>query len=210
MNKELMSNMIGSVVKINRGGPEARTGLLLAAGDDYFVLQTKEEGVLYYASIHVKSMTLNAKQGIDFESDTSETPEWSSAADFTSMLSGLKHQWVSINRGGPEKHEGVLEDANSEFITLILNEEVIRLATYHVKSVAVLVKKKEEEKTEEAQNNNSASEQTKEENTSDSNKEADNSKESNSSKNSSRSRNSKNRSTKNVDMYYYEMQGLNF
>jgi spore coat protein B len=141
MNKVLMSSMVGKVVNINRGGPEARTGLLLSAGEDYFVLQTKEEGVLYITSRHVNSISENTKQGIDFDRNVSESLVWSRAADFTSMLGDLKHQWVTINRGDPEKIEGVLDDANDDYITLILNEEVIHLASYYVKSVAILDKK---------------------------------------------------------------------
>jgi spore coat protein B len=203
MNKVLMSSMVGKVVKINRGGPEARTGLLLSSGDDYFVLQTKEEGILYIASQHVKSLTENAKQGIDFESDGSESLVWSSAVDFTSMLGELKHQWVTINRGGPEKIEGVLEDANGDYITLILKEEVIRLASYHVKSVAVSVKKKEEEKEEEKNSEDSGE-------SSDSNQ---SSSENKSNKNSSNSKNSKNSNSdnkRNLNRYYYEIEALDF
>jgi spore coat protein B len=196
MNKVLMSSMVGKVVKINRGGPEARTGLLLSTGEDYFVLQTKEEGVLYFTSRHVKSITENTKQGIDFESEGSESLVWSSAADFTSMLGDLKHQWVTINRGGPEKIEGVLDDANDDYITLILNEEVIRLASYHVKSVAILVKKKEEEKAEDNQSSNS-------------NQSSSENKSNNSSKNSN-SKNSNKKNTKNQNRYYYEIESMDF
>jgi spore coat protein B len=193
--------MVGKVVKINRGGSEARTGLLLSAGDDYFVLQTKEEGILYIASQHVKSITENAKQGIDFVSEGSESLVWSSAVDFTSMLGELKHQWVTINRGGPEKIEGVLEDANGDYITLILKEEVIRLASYHVKSVAVSVKKKEEEKEEENKSEDSGessnSKQSSSENKSNSNK--------------GNSKNSKDSSkNSNLNRYYYEIEALDF
>jgi spore coat protein B len=198
MNKVLMSSLIGKVVKINRGGPEARTGLLLSAGEDYFVLQTKEEGVLYFTSRHVKSITENTKQGIEFESEGAESLVWSSAADFTSMLGDLKHQWVTINRGGPEKIEGVLDDANDEYITLILNEEVIRLASYHVKSVAILVKKKEEEKAEDNAENNQSS---------DSNQSSSENKSNNNSQNS---KNSNKKNAKNTNRYYYEIEAMDF
>ncbi|MBH9966681.1 hypothetical protein ACKA06_13165 [Rossellomorea oryzaecorticis] len=196
MNKVLMSSMVGKVVKINRGGPEARTGLLLSSGDDYFVLQTKEDGILYIASQHVKSITENAKQGIDFESEGSESLVWSSAVDFTSMLGELKHQWVTINRGGPEKIEGVLEDANGDYITLILKEEVIRLASYHVKSVAVSVKKKEENKSEDSGESSDSNQSSSE------NKSNNNSGNSKNSKNSSKNRN--------LNRYYYEIEALDF
>jgi spore coat protein B len=199
MNKLLMSSMVGKVVKINRGGPEARTGLLLSAGDDYFVLQTKEEGILYIASQHVKSITENTKQGIDFESEGSESLVWSGAVDFTSMLGDLKHQWVTINRGGPEKIEGVLEDANGDYITLILNEEVIRLASYHVKSVAVSVKKKEEEKEDKSEDSAESS---------DSNQSSSENKSNNNSSNSKNSKNS--RKNSNLNRYYYEIEALDF
>lgn len=203
MNKVLMSSMVGKVVKINRGGPEARTGLLLSSGDDYFVLQTKEDGILYIASQHVKSITENAKQGIDFESEGSESLVWSSAVDFTSMLGELKHQWVTINRGGPEKIEGVLEDANGDYITLILKEEVIRLASYHVKSVAVSVKKKEEEKEENKSEDSGESSNSKQSS-------SENKSNSNNSGNSKNSKNSNSDNKRNLNRYYYEIEALDF
>ena len=42
---------------------------------------------------------------------------------------------MKINRGGPEKVEGILQDVSCDFVTLIVKEEVILIAIKHIKSV---------------------------------------------------------------------------
>lgn len=61
MNKELMGSLLNKVIKIDRGGPESRVGLLIGVEDDYIALLTKEDGVIYYHLHHIKSVTENAK-----------------------------------------------------------------------------------------------------------------------------------------------------
>ena len=57
--------------------------------------------------------------------------------DFEKLLQSFKYHWVKINRGGPEKVEGILQDVSCEFVTLIVKEEVILVAVPHIKSVTV-------------------------------------------------------------------------
>ena len=42
---------------------------------------------------------------------------------------------MKINRGGPEKVEGILQDVSCDFVTLIVKEEIILIAIKHIKSV---------------------------------------------------------------------------
>ena len=149
MNQELLTSLVGKDVKVNRGGPESRTGRLLHGGADHFALLTEKDGVVYFNASHVKSISQNSrKEEVAFE-DTTEELDYLKEDLFTTLLSSLKYQWVGINRGGPEKLEGVLEDVNEDFVTLVLSEEVVRLATFHIKSISygVTVNKEEEEKT---------------------------------------------------------------
>lgn len=44
MNKELMGSLLNKVIKIDRGGPESRVGLLIGVEDDYIALLTKGWG----------------------------------------------------------------------------------------------------------------------------------------------------------------------
>ncbi|UYY98163.1 hypothetical protein OJ967_22595 [Peribacillus frigoritolerans] len=156
MNKEWLTNLVGKVLKVDRGGPESRTGLLLGVYDDHLSILTEQEGVIYYKTDHIKSITENVKKGFQFQLEIPEDFTFKTAATFKGLLDDLRNQWVNINRGGPEKLEGVLHDINDEFVTLILNEEVIRLSMFHIRSIsygARVEKQKEDEKSEKNKNN---------------------------------------------------------
>ncbi|WP_205688839.1 hypothetical protein [Bacillus sp. BHET2] len=143
MNKELMTSLVGKVLKVNRGGPESRMGKLLYGGDDHFALLTEKDGVVYYNSAHVKSISQNSKSGMP-DNASEEVLEFMKEDTLGALLTSLQYQWVKINRGGPEKLEGVLDNSNEDYITLVLNEEVIRLATFHVKSISYVANEKKE------------------------------------------------------------------
>lgn len=134
MNKTAFESLVGKTIKINRGGPESRTGKLLSVESDFFVLLTEDEGVVYYAMQHVKSITENSKNSSQFPLETPPTFEYRMGDDFISLLKELKYQWVKINRGGPEKLEGVLQDCTDDYVVLVRDNEVVRLATFHIKS----------------------------------------------------------------------------
>ncbi|MFJ5625646.1 hypothetical protein ACIQD3_23890 [Peribacillus loiseleuriae] len=154
MNKELFTHMIGKVLRIDRGGPESRIGILLGITDDHLALLTEQEGVVYYKTDHIKSITENVKKGLEFNLEIPEGFSYKTAPTFKSLLGDLKSQWVNINRGGPEKLEGVLFDINDEFITLIFNEEVIRLAMFHIRSISYGVKVEKQKNEDEKSGNN--------------------------------------------------------
>lgn len=73
----------------------------------------------------------------------------------------LTLQWVKINRGGPETLEGVMDVVTDDFVTIVANEEIIRVALFHIRNISYGVKI---EKTKEDKGNND-----KEENKDDSN-----------------------------------------
>ncbi|WP_433745352.1 hypothetical protein [Falsibacillus pallidus] len=163
MNGELMRGLQGKVVKINRGGHEARTGLVLGSTDDYFTLLTEKDGVVYYKHDHVKSMTDNAKKGLDFNMELPETLAYLKADTFGELLSQMKYQWVKINRGGHDALEGVLDDVNENYVTIVHHEEVVRIALFHIKSVSygVKVENKEDQKEEKKEENKEDNKQSK-------------------------------------------------
>ncbi|MBS9805691.1 spore coat protein [Bacillus cereus] len=136
---DFLKDLIGSFVRINRGGPESQKGTIVAVCSDYFVLKN-EKGELYYYQIrHLKSVTKNAK---DCKADDCGWLECED--DFEKLLQSFKYCWVKINRGGPEKVEGILQDVSCEFVTLIVKEEVILVAVSHIKSVTVACRESEE------------------------------------------------------------------
>ncbi|OLN21758.1 hypothetical protein BTO30_12925 [Domibacillus antri] len=153
MNKEILSSLVGKTVKVNRGGHDSRVGQLLAVEEDYFVLLTKEDGVLYYKGHHVKSLTDNTKKGLEFDLVIPEDFEYTQGQTFKDVLHSLKYHWVTINRGGHEKYEGVMDEITDEYITIVYNEEVIRVAMFHIRNISYDMKvegpNEEKEETEE-------------------------------------------------------------
>ncbi|MEH6941907.1 hypothetical protein [Bacillus sp. JJ722] len=144
MNKDLLLSLVGKIVKVDRGGPESRVGKLLGVEKDHFALLTEQDGVVYYLTHHIKSVTENAKKGLQFKEEevTEEVVTFHSAIDFKNLLNGLKYRWVKINRGGPESFEGVLDNVNDDFVTVVANEEVIRMSMFHVRNISYDSKKK--------------------------------------------------------------------
>ena len=151
MKKEMLLTLVDKVVKVDRGGPESRIGKLLAVDEDYITLLTEGEGIVYYKTHHIKSLTDNAKNEMQFNVEVPENFEYKKDANFKSVLEQLKYHWIKINRGGPETLEGVLDDINEDYVTIVANEEVIRLSMFHIRNVSYGVKV---EKTEAAEKEN--------------------------------------------------------
>ncbi len=136
MRKDLLESLVGKIIKVDRGGPNSRTGELLSVSDDFFTLMTEEDGVVYYVTRHVKSITENTRNNMKFSLKVPDNLKFKTAHSFHSLLKSLKFQWVKINRGGPEKVEGVLHEAYDDFVTIVSHEEIIRLSTYHIKNLS--------------------------------------------------------------------------
>ncbi|WP_102693282.1 hypothetical protein [Rummeliibacillus pycnus] len=136
MNKELLGSLVNQVIKVDRGGPENNIGMLLGAGEDHITILTENDGIIYYKTQHIKSLTHDSKGGLEFNTVIPENFEYVKGEDFKSVLGSLRYQWVQINRGGPEKLEGVLDSVTDDYLTIILNEEVIRVSTFHIRSIS--------------------------------------------------------------------------
>lgn len=151
MNRDLMLSLVGKVVKIDRGGPESRVGMLLAVEGDYFVLFTKDDGVVYYKMQHVKSITLHAKGGLDKGFEGNENVGYYQGEDFKSVITNFRHSWVKVNRGGPESLEGILNEVEDDYVTIFSKEEVIQLSMFHIRNISFGAKEEEENQEEQSQ-----------------------------------------------------------
>lgn len=156
MNRDMMKSLVGKAIKVDRGGPESRIGKLLEVFDDHLVLLTEDDGVVYYNTQHIKSVTENAKEELEFKVEIPEGFEYKKADTFQGLLDCLKFQWVKINRGGPEKLEGVLSDVNKDFVSLISKEEIVRLSMFHIRNISygLKIEKANDEKSENQGNEN--------------------------------------------------------
>ena len=135
MNKDLLLSLLSKTIKVDRGGPESREGKLLAVGSDYFVLFTKDDGVVYYKMQHVKSITVDTKSNLSQEAGP-EKVELYQGEDFKSVIKNFRHSWVKVNRGGPEKLEGILNEVDDDYVTIISKQEVIQLAMFHIRNIS--------------------------------------------------------------------------
>ena len=151
MNKEMIHSLVDKVIKVDRGGPESRVGKLLAAEEDHITLLNADEGVIYYNTQHIKSLTYNAKNQVEFDVIIPSDFKFIQAADFKGVLGKLTLQWVKINRGGPEMLEGVMDVVNDDFVTIVANEEIIRVSLFHIRNISygVKIEKAKENKQQE-------------------------------------------------------------
>ncbi|MCM2531940.1 hypothetical protein NDK43_05475 [Neobacillus pocheonensis] len=133
---DMMKSFLGKVIKIDRGGPESRVGKLLDVYNDYLVLLTEEDGVVYYNTHHIKSVIENTKEPFEFNIVIPEGFEYKKADNILSLLEILKFQWVKINRGGPEKIEGILCDVNNDMVSLINKEEIVQISMFHLRNIS--------------------------------------------------------------------------
>lgn len=135
MNREFLMSLLNKVVRIDRGGPESRVGIVLSVENDYLVLLTNEDGVIYYKLQHIKSITQDSRESMR-ANDVPPNFDYVRGIDFRALLNNLNGAWVRINRGGPEALEGVLQGANDNFATIVANNEVIRVAMFHIRNIS--------------------------------------------------------------------------
>ncbi|EZP75819.1 hypothetical protein H839_11109 [Parageobacillus genomosp. 1] len=173
---ELLKNLIGSMVKVNQGGPESKKGIVLLVAGDYMGLLTEDDGIVFYNTTHIKSVSVqnrsqNIDQNIDQSTPLSNSPILNEyfddirAQNFYELFDYFAYKWVSINRGGPEAAEGILVQEEGEHYTLVNNDEVIRIYPYHIKSISIGTKGFLKQQQKQQQNNeNAENESNKDEN----------------------------------------------
>lgn len=130
-------SLIGSEVKINRGGPDAVTGKLIGIHPNYVALST-EDGAVYVNTTHLKSISQSPDQ--KSSGTIGSVTTHIKASSFNDLLHELRHNFVKINRGGPKKLEGVVADVTSDHVIVIINNEPVRVPLFHIKNVTVGLK----------------------------------------------------------------------
>ncbi|MVP02455.1 hypothetical protein [Paenibacillus lutrae] len=142
------TKLIGEEVKVNRGGPDSITGKLIHVHSDYLTVQTNE-GVVYINASHVKSVTEGGSSNV-----YAENPKSISAYDFYDLLKKFHQKFVQINRGGPEKIEGVIVEVRKDYVVLVVKNEVVRISVFHIKSISLAGNKSGGNKKDGSKGNN--------------------------------------------------------
>lgn len=185
---ELACSLIDHKIRVNGKGPESRVGHLIDVNDEFLVVYTEKDGLIFYKQQHIKSISQvlaaveeegkeedgEKDNNASSEEENNEEEELSaevyeymktvydqiSARNTYDLLANLKLTWIKINRKGPECIEGLLVDANDDFLVLVVNNEVLRIATYHVKNFSVSASKPNNQSDEENTNNQSSNDAT--------------------------------------------------
>lgn len=142
---KLTHNFINKPIQINQGGPDSKYGTLLEVIDDYLVLYTEDDGVVFYNTHHIKSIMEYNEQNNDEnggQNNAANTgnevfvPEYVRGTNFNDLFKNMTHSWVSINRNGPEALEGILVENTDGYFTLVNNQELCRVHPYHVRNIS--------------------------------------------------------------------------
>src|SRR3954470_21981652 len=86
MEKEMMNLFVGKTIKVDRGGPESRSGKLLAVFEDFFVLLTESDGVVFFKTNHIRSITESAKDDMKFDLKVPKKFDFKTAENFVKLL----------------------------------------------------------------------------------------------------------------------------
>lgn len=136
MSNGIAQSLVGKIVKVDRGGPESRIGLVLAVKKDYVALLTQGDGIVFYQPQHIKSITQHGIKDFPFKTNYLNQFAFIPPNDFKSTLRSLLNFHVKVNRGGPESVEGVLKEVWSDYIVLVVNDEVVRISIFHIRNIS--------------------------------------------------------------------------
>ncbi|WML44109.1 spore coat protein CotH [Neobacillus sp. PS3-40] len=197
----LMEQFVDQTIQINQGGPQSKHGILVAVFGDFLVLYTDDDGLVYFNIEHVKSVSKFNENKQNDENATNipelQIPECVCVDLFQDVFKYFSHQWVSINRGGPDAMEGVLVENVGGHYTLVNNQEVMRIHPFHIQSISVGPKGHLKQNNNENNNENNDENKNQEQNEESSNECSSSSNESSSSSDESSSSSNESSSSSN-------------
>jgi spore coat protein B len=155
-SENFLEDLVGEQVKINRGGPNAIFGKLLAVKSDYLVVWTRE-GVVYVKRNHIKSITdldgsmgdrthgtHGSRTGGSRGSRTGghKDKDFIKADNFRGVLKALNQKFVQVNWGGPEKVVGFLAEVTKDHILVVSDHKKVEIFIDHIQSIKTEMKKR--------------------------------------------------------------------
>jgi len=138
-NQEFFHSLEGKDVKIYRGGPEARHGVVVDVQSDYVALAAKDS-VIYYQAKHIKSVSQPTKPKPPHHEEKQKEKgkvRFLSAKNFHKLLKKMEQQVIQLNQGGPESIHGMLLSVKHDFLMMFIEDDgLIYVNINHVKSVS--------------------------------------------------------------------------
>lgn len=132
---QYLQSRLGKSIKLNQKGPESKKGILLDLNSEFLTLLTEEDGVVYYSMHHLKSLSHNSKTKENKPFELPEDFTYLNGSSLEELFTNLDQCWVHVNHG-PERVEGVVSAVGDGWITIVTQEDVVRVNLYHVKTLS--------------------------------------------------------------------------
>lgn len=147
---DLMMKLKNSYVTVDRGKKHSKSGWVVDANPDFFVLLTKEMGPIYYTHHHIRNIVHHVRNIalVQNEEEKEENmirvqPAWEmapfvvkTAKTLEGLMGVLKYTWVQINEG-PDKLGGMVAECSGGHVTLVSHENVYRLPCHHIRQISL-------------------------------------------------------------------------
>ena len=133
-----LQSLVGKYVKLGRGGPDQRDGVLLGVKDDYLSLQTADGGLLHYPLQHLKSITEQLGVANADSASTQGTSLQPLPGTFAQLLRSYLGHKVRVYDHGPEMAAGFLFAVENDMIQVVPNaDEKVYYAVFHIRCLSV-------------------------------------------------------------------------
>lgn len=175
---ELIVNFKNQKIRVYDKGSEVKEGYLIDLKQNFFVLYTESDGLLFLKEQYINSFShdlaneviVKDNDGMEVNNSLNgnevdiELYHQLSSETTNNFLTSLKNYWVKINRKGQESLQGLVVETNEKYLKLDVNNEIFKIPTYHVRNFSVSRNKPEnqEQKTT-VQNSNEITPETYEE-----------------------------------------------
>jgi spore coat protein B len=133
-----LAALVGKVLRIYKGGPESRVGKLIGVKTDYLLVDTEEDGLIYYTIDHIKSLVedLNGAAKIP-DKPADFYARFLAPLNLNEVLTGQKYELIRVDRGGPESRVGRLVAIGTDFFAILTKEDgLVYYQLSHVKSIS--------------------------------------------------------------------------
>lgn len=160
---ELIVNFKNQKIRVYDKGSEVKEGYLIDLKDNFFVLYTEIDGLLFFKEHYITSFShdlaneviVKDNDGMEVNNSLNgnevdiELYHQLSSETTNNFLTSLKNYWVKINRKGQESLQGLVVETNEKYLELDVNNEIFKIPTYHVRNFSVSRNKPEnqEQKT---------------------------------------------------------------
>ncbi|RXJ02554.1 hypothetical protein DS745_06170 [Anaerobacillus alkaliphilus] len=138
---ELLDKLKYRSVRIS-SGQDVRTGMLVEVKEDYIGIFTEEDGVTFYTSSYIHSISEPNRSASDITYQEVEFQTFQPmnsqiiGKNFNQLLTNLKFSWININRNRLDRIDGLLVEIYEDYLTLIQKQMVIRIPINQIRNVS--------------------------------------------------------------------------